>query len=520
MVRLRTRRRRARVVDVPLDALEANPYPFYRWLRENAPVAYTPALNGRVLVATWEAAESVLKNDEAFSARIPEPSDPPANVAGSLLFVDGDAHARAREAMQPPCQPRPAAARAETDAAAAVDELLDRLEPAGEGEFVEDFAWPLSTALIGGVIGLENVSDDDLRAWVEPTIPNYLSGVVVAEAHAASRRFDEAVLEAAGRISASAGGASPTDSVLAAALAPRGAAGALSEQELLANVKMFAAGGVHEFRDLVAHTVVGLLSRPDQFAELRGDPALARRALDEAARWASPVGLVSRLATADTEIAGVLVPAGTLVSPLLASANRDESRWSDPGRFDLHLTRACTSRSPPASISASGPGSPGRPAPSPSGNSQSACPGSGSTIAGRSRSRAGAFASCTVSPLPGPDGAYRGAVADGFIRVCAVEEVADDVPLGFLAPGAPDPARVLVRVDGSVHALGGVCPHQGADLSEGIVERGILWCPIHSSGFDCRTGAATHPPAPGPLRTYAVRIVDGDVHVSLESKTG
>ena len=128
----------------------------------------------------------------------------------------------------------------------------------------------------------------------------------------------------------------PSDSVLAAALSRRGSAGELTESELLVNVKMFAAGGVHEFRDLLAHTVIGLLSRPEQLAEVRAEPALARRAIDEAARWASPVGMVSRIAAADIEIGGKLVPAGTLVSPLLASANRDEARWSDPSRFDLH----------------------------------------------------------------------------------------------------------------------------------------------------------------------------------------
>ena len=336
VARVWTRKRRPTVVDVPLAALDANPYPFYRWLRENAPVASAPALNDRCLVATWEAAESVLKDDETFSAQIPEPLDPPANVAGSLLFVDGEAHRRAREAMQPPCQPRPAAARAETVVDAAVERLLDRLEPAREGDLVEDFLWPLSTEVVGGVIGLEGISSDDLRAWVEPTIPNYLSGVVEPEAHAVSSRFDEEILAAVEPLRTARTPLEPSDSVLAAALSRRGSAGELTESELLVNVKMFAAGGVHEFRDLLAHTVIGLLSRPEQLAEMRAEPALARRAIDEAARWASPVGMVSRLADADTEIGGKLVPAGTLVSPLLASANRDEARWSDPSRFDLH----------------------------------------------------------------------------------------------------------------------------------------------------------------------------------------
>jgi 3-phenylpropionate/trans-cinnamate dioxygenase ferredoxin subunit len=110
-------------------------------------------------------------------------------------------------------------------------------------------------------------------------------------------------------------------------------------------------------------------------------------------------------------------------------------------------------------------------------------------------------------------------VSDDFVRVCAVDDVQDGIPFAFSASDDSDGRRVLVRADGELFALDGVCPHQGADLAEGIVERGILWCPVHSSGFQCRTGAVTHPPAPGPLRTYRVRVENGEVHVSLEPET-
>jgi 3-phenylpropionate/trans-cinnamate dioxygenase ferredoxin subunit len=106
-------------------------------------------------------------------------------------------------------------------------------------------------------------------------------------------------------------------------------------------------------------------------------------------------------------------------------------------------------------------------------------------------------------------------VEDAFVRVCAVDEIADGEPLAFSVPDDADPSRILVLTGGEHFALTGVCPHQGADLSEGVVENGILWCPVHSSGFDCRTGAVTHPPAPGPLSTYRVRIEAGTIHVSV-----
>ena len=106
-------------------------------------------------------------------------------------------------------------------------------------------------------------------------------------------------------------------------------------------------------------------------------------------------------------------------------------------------------------------------------------------------------------------------MTDEFVLVCAPEDVREGIPFAFSVPGDPAEARVLVRVDDDLYALDGVCPHQGGDLGEGIVEQGVLWCPVHSSGFDCRTGAATHPPAPGPIRTYRVRVEEGGVLVSM-----
>ena len=99
------------------------------------------------------------------------------------------------------------------------------------------------------------------------------------------------------------------------------------------------------------------------------------------------------------------------------------------------------------------------------------------------------------------------------MRVCSLDEALEQELLPFSMPGQDDSARVLVNVDGRLYALTGTCPHERGDLSEGVVGNGILWCPVHSSGFDCRTGAVVHPPARSGLATYPVRVEDGDVYV-------
>src|SRR5439155_18484045 len=132
--------RRRPVTDVSEADLYANPYPVYRRLRSDTPVAYAPALRHHAnlpdaywLVTRWEDVVTVLKDDDTF--RSPhEPGDLPATLRASLLYTDGTEHARIRSAMQPACQPRRAGAFADTVVLAAVDALVDALEGAGEGD--------------------------------------------------------------------------------------------------------------------------------------------------------------------------------------------------------------------------------------------------------------------------------------------------------------------------------------------------------------------------------------------------
>lgn len=106
---------------------------------------------------------------------------------------------------------------------------------------------------------------------------------------------------------------------------------------------------------------------------------------------------------------------------------------------------------------------------------------------------------------------------EGYVPVMAAEEVDDEMIYPF---AVDDEERVLTRVDGEIYALQGICTHEYAELWEGEVEDEVLWCPLHSSGFNVRTGEVTNLPAVIPLRTYDVKIVDGQVYVSRAAKSG
>ena len=72
------------------------------------------------------------------------------------------------------------------------------------------------------------------------------------------------------------------------------------------------------------------------FAELKADRSLLPAAVEETARWGSPVQWVARTATAPYEIGDTVIPKDAKAVLFYASANRDPAKFAEPDRFDIH----------------------------------------------------------------------------------------------------------------------------------------------------------------------------------------
>ena len=83
--------------------------------------------------------------------------------------------------------------------------------------------------------------------------------------------------------------------------------------------------------------LVMLMGQSRVFYSMSND-GLLPKAVNEGLRWVAPIGTQLRLARHDTELGGVAIPAGAAVSAILASANHDEDRFTEPRRFNLHRT--------------------------------------------------------------------------------------------------------------------------------------------------------------------------------------
>jgi cytochrome P450 len=105
---------------------------------------------------------------------------------------------------------------------------------------------------------------------------------------------------------------------------------------LLGMVFLLLLAGHETTVNLIGNGVLALIEHPEQRDRLRHNPALIKPAVEELARYASPVIMATeRYARDELTIAGATIPRGELVLAVIASANRDERQFADPDRLDL-----------------------------------------------------------------------------------------------------------------------------------------------------------------------------------------
>jgi 3-phenylpropionate/trans-cinnamate dioxygenase ferredoxin subunit len=74
----------------------------------------------------------------------------------------------------------------------------------------------------------------------------------------------------------------------------------------------------------------------------------------------------------------------------------------------------------------------------------------------------------------------------------------------------------LCNVDGTLYCIDDVCTHDGGPLDQGELDGCEIECPRHGARFDVTNGRATCMPAIVPVKTHAVRVVDGEVQVEVD----
>jgi pimeloyl-[acyl-carrier protein] synthase len=321
----------------PFDpAVMADPYPYYRRMREQDPVHWNGVV--RAWFLTRHADVSELLRDDRFSAdrtlsdRYTPPPPGRARPGRSMLVVDPPDHTRLRSLVNTAFTPRMVEQlRSRIEAISA--DLLDRLAGGREADLVAEFAYPLPVVVIAEMLGVPARDRLRFQEWSAVLVKG-LDPFVDAETQ--ERVFDarDALIDyLRGVIAERRRG--PRDDLITGLIAAEAKGDVFSQGELLAMCNLLLVAGHETTVNLIGSGVLALLANPDQLERLRRAPELARTAVDELLRYTSPVQWTGRVAVADLELGGRRIARHQSVVGILGAANRDPAVFPDPDRLDI-----------------------------------------------------------------------------------------------------------------------------------------------------------------------------------------
>jgi cytochrome P450 len=320
-------------------------------LRETAPVQKgslrsllgLPEVAGSVLVErenytflSFHACERAFQENLLFSSEIMKESAGMQRVGPTILQMIGDEHRRNRAVVQPLfVRPRVINWWRKRWIDETVTTLLDRLGGRATTDLNLELCARLPMYVVTRGIGLEG--EDALNFREHLTRSTFGARYEKPESVEASRVEVDRILQELIVQRRAASGDDIISIVLANQLAlPDGGARKLTDQEIFSFCKlvMFAGGGT-TWRQL-GITIHALLTHYHFWEECLADRSLIEAAINEALRWRATDPVFWRLATADAEVEGVLVPKGARVNICLGAANRDPKIWDRPDEYDIH----------------------------------------------------------------------------------------------------------------------------------------------------------------------------------------
>jgi len=331
------------------------PYPYYKRVREEAPVHQTPL--GFWAVSCYEDVMTITRDHERFSSlsqRNSFVSEMPPEVieiqkegyerVNTLLTNDPPSHTQFRSLVNKAFLPK-RVAQLEDSIRGIANALIDNFVNDGKVDLVTQFAVGLPLTVIADALGVDRSDMPKFKKWSDDSVAP-LSGLLSAEQQIESARsrvelqlyMAECVKERQVEL---------RDDLLSDLVQARFDTGerageGMSMPEMLEVISQFLVAGNETTTKLIAAGMLMLLENPEQMEKVRANPDLIANLVEEALRMEAPVQMLPRFTTEDVVVGGVEIPKGSVVMAMYGCANRDEAKYPNADKFDIERENART----------------------------------------------------------------------------------------------------------------------------------------------------------------------------------
>jgi cytochrome P450 len=328
-----------------------DPYPLMKWMRHNDPVHYSDAIGGWV-ITRYDDVVLTMKDTATFSneGRLGRamdylPDEHKAKLTAfrdhyktkGLLHSDPPDHTRLRSLVQKAFSPR-MVDQMRPRIQEIIDELLDKAEPNGGMEVIQELAFALPVTVLADIMGSPQSDRVLFQKWADDLLAfqgvNKPDLAVLERAQATLVEARQYLKDLIARRRKEPGPDLLSQLVLVESEGER-----LTEDELLNTCITLLVAGHETTTSLIGNGLLLMLQHPDQWELMKSDPSLVPAAVEEILRFESPVSRQPRVIKRDTEMGGKQLKAGQMLFQLVNSANRDEAHFEEPDVFNIQRTR-------------------------------------------------------------------------------------------------------------------------------------------------------------------------------------
>ena len=324
------------------------PFGLFAQLRREPPV-YVPHARF-FLISRYEDVQQVLLHPESFSSagspgvRRKLPAEVVQIMAKgfrpvpTIQTIDPPAHQRYRSLFSKAFSSR-RVTQLEPDIRQIANELVDGFVSHHRVDLVAQFAVPFPLTIISRWLGLPRADLPSLKRWSDAAAAplggmlDHDQEIECAQSELEAQQYFAAKLDERRR--------EARDDILTELCYARfDGSEPLDNAEIYYLLIQLLVAGNESVRNLISSAMLLLLTHPGHMAAVHSKPELIPNFIEEALRLESPIKAFFRVARSDTELGGVKIPAGSRLAVLFASANHDESHFSNPERFDIYRENA------------------------------------------------------------------------------------------------------------------------------------------------------------------------------------